>query len=311
MPRIIAVLGPTAVGKTDLAFELASRIGAEIVSADSMAVYRGADIGTAKPTPGQRALVPCHLLDVVEPNATFNASEYRDLARAALTGIADRGRAAVVVGGTGLYVRALLDGLSLAGVPADPSVRAELMARAREDGSVALHHELSAVDPASAARLHPNDTVRIVRALEVRRLTGRSLTEWIAEDRASRRAIPALRIGCRMGQAELDARIEARVDRMMEEGLIGEVVALREAGAIRDRGIMCGLGYAQLCAHLDGDMPLADAVGMIKRDTRRYARRQMSWFRSDRGIRWVDASGARPHDVAETIQRIADGHERQ
>ncbi len=304
--NLLAIVGPTATGKTDVALGVALRSDAEIISADSMAVYRGADIGTAKPSAEQRALVPFHLLDVAEPGDTFNVAEFCRLASEALADIARRGRRAVVVGGTGLYVRALLDGLGLTHVPADPAVRRELSERAAAAGAPALHAELKVVDPATAARLHPNDAVRIIRALEVFRSTGRALSEWLERDAAERRELPAVRIGLTMDRTELDRRIDARVDRMVEAGLVEEVERLRKRMGPNRGGILQGLGYREINEYLDGHTTLPDAISAITRNTRRFARRQMTWFRADKRICWSDVTGLDVNEVVSRVLGMAD-----
>lgn len=298
---VVAIVGPTAVGKTDIAVALAQRHGGEIVSADSMAVYRGADIGTAKPTPAQRRAVPCHLIDVVEPSETFDVAEYRRMATEAIEAIKQRGRLPFVVGGTGLYVRALLDGLGLTSVPANSAVRAELWQVARLQGSSTLHAQLAAVDPVTASRLHPNDTVRIVRALEVWKCTGEPLSVWIERDQQQRRPVASVRIGLSVAMDVLDRRIDARVDAMMASGLLDEVRALMSRGARPAAGIMRGLGYRELGDHLMGTSSLAEAVTAIKRNTRRFARRQRTWFRGDPSVQWLDITGLSLDEAADRV----------
>ncbi|MBM3495423.1 MAG: tRNA (adenosine(37)-N6)-dimethylallyltransferase MiaA, partial [Armatimonadetes bacterium] len=200
-----------------------------------------------------------------------------------------------------LYVRALLDGMGLAGVPADPEIRSELNERAAQHGSPALHADLAKVDPETAARLHPNDAVRIVRALEVFRLTGLTLSAWIERDRTTRAPIPALRVGLTMRRPELDRRIDARVDAMMSAGLRDEVAVLLARGAQPGRGVMRGLGYSEMCDHLSGTLALDEAVSTIKSNTRRFARRQLTWFRPDRSIHWLDVTGMVASEVADRI----------
>jgi len=301
---VLAIVGPTAVGKTDVAVGVALRLGAEIISADSMAVYRGADIGTAKPTAEQRVLVPFHLLDVAEPCEAFNVSEFRRLALLALKGIQHRGHRAVLVGGTGLYVRAILDGLGLTCVPADKRVRRLLSERAASEGARALHTELAGIDPATAARLHPNDAVRIIRALEVYQVTGRPMSEWLDHDAATRSEVPSIRIGLTMDRVELDRRIEARVDGMLAAGLVAEVERLWRLPRPVTGGVMQGLGYREIGQYLDGRVSLADAVASIKKNTRRYARRQMTWFRADRRIHWIVTTGLSVNDVVYSVLKI-------
>lgn len=291
MQTLLIIVGPTAVGKTSVSLALAEDIGAEIISADSMQVYRGMDIGTAKPAPSERARVPHHLIDVAGPKDEFSAGGFLRLAEEAIEDIRRRGKTPLVVGGTGLYVRALTDGL-FEGPKADPELRESLMERERIGGAGTLHRLLAESDPRAAARIHPSDLRRVVRALEVYCKGGVPITGRHDEHRAEKEASPArpVRIvGLTRDRAELYRRIDARVDSMMEQGFLGEVMRLRESGCMRDMAAMQALGYKQLLAHLDGEFDLAEAVRRIKRDTRHFAKRQYTWFNADARVRWVDA----------------------
>jgi tRNA dimethylallyltransferase len=278
----VAILGPTASGKSALGLALAqafaARGGGEILCCDSMQVYRGMDIGTAKPTAAEQALVPHHLLDLVTPDEGFQAARWAALARQAVAEVRGRGRLPIIVGGTGLYYRALVRGLFQA-PPADAAIRARHEAEAAAAGVPALHARLAAVDPAAAARILRNDLVRVSRALEVYEQTGVPLTEL------HRRALPpaplqVFAVVLDPPLPALRARIEARVDDMMAAGLLDEVTRLRGAGYAAARALG-GLGYKQLGAHLDGGPSLADAVLETKRATAAYARRQRTWFRKE------------------------------
>jgi tRNA dimethylallyltransferase len=282
--RIVCLVGPTASGKSSLALELAVELGAEIVSADSRQVYWGLDIGTAKPTPAERARVPHHLLDVVEPTETFDAARFRSAAAAALAAIQARGRPALVVGGTGLYVRVLLRGLCPA-PPRVPRLRAVLADLAASRGAPALHRGLVAVDPATAARVHPHDVVRIVRALEVALASGRRLSDWQAAHRFGDAPYDALVIGLARPVAELDARIAARAQAMFAAGFVDEVRALRARGIPADAPGLRTVGYRELlAANPEGDD--AAVLPAVVRATRRFAKRQRTWFRREPGIVW-------------------------
>ncbi len=294
-PRLVVVVGPTAAGKTGLAVELAARCHGEVVSCDSQQVYIGMDIGTGKAGADERARVPHHLIDVVRPDDEMTAGRFVALADAAIADIAARGQAVIVCGGTGLYVRALLLGL-FAGPPADAAVRAELDARAAAAGLGALWDDLAAIDPASATRIDRHDRKRLVRALEVHRVTGLTLTEH--HRRHDHRAVPPryphLVVGLAPARERLYAAIEARVDAMVATGLVEEVRALRAAGYRPPLRSQQAIGYAELHAHLDGGTgsELSPVIELIKRNSRRYARRQLSWYRPDPAVRWADSPAA-------------------
>lgn len=303
---ILAIVGPTASGKTAVGVEVAERVDGEIVSADSVAVYRGFDIGAAKPDAAQRARVRFHLLDVAEPDEDFSVARFRDLALAAIAEIRGRGKRPVVVGGTGLYVRVLLDGFGLTQTRADPELRRRLEADAEQAGAPSLHARLATMDPEAASRIHPNDRVRIVRALEVILRTGERISALQARDAATRQALPAARFGLRLPRDELDRRIERRVHAMMGAGLLGEVEGLLARGVRPDARPMSSLGYKELVAFVQGNVGLQEAIDQIVRNTRRFARRQMTWFRADSRILWIDAHGLSPEDAAvEVLERLA------
>jgi tRNA dimethylallyltransferase len=294
---LVVILGPTAVGKTAVGLRVAEQIGGEIISADSAAVYRGMDIGTAKPTAEERARVRFHLIDVAEPDEPFTAAKFRELALEAMREIQARSKRVLIVGGTGLYLRVLLHGFSLAPPPRDPTIRKRLQQEAREQGLPALYARLQQVDPQAAARIHPNDAVRIIRALEVYEMTGKPVSEW--QHRADSE-LPALKLGLTMPRPLLYRRINERVDQMMAQGFLQEVQNLLSKGYNRDLPALKGLGYRHLIAYLMGEMGLEEAVALWKRDTRRFAKRQMTWFRREPGVLWLDASDG----VDATAQRI-------
>ena len=287
-PKILALVGPTASGKSGLALQAALRFTGEIVCMDSMQVYRGMDIGTAKPTREEQALVPHHLLDVVDADRPFSAAEYRDLAEAAIRGILERGRLPVLCGGTGLYLRALSRGLGFGGAPSDPDIRARYQRLADEQGAEALHALLLQRDRASALRLHPNNLRRVIRALEVLELTGQPFSQqrMPGEDegpfdiRAFALAWP---------REALYGRINQRVDAMLSSGLLEEVRQLKEQGVPEEAQSMQGLGYKELLPCLMDASLLPEAIETIKRRTRNYAKRQLTWFKADGGLRWLDA----------------------
>ncbi len=303
IPRPIVIVGPTAAGKTATALILAQQIGGEIVNADSMQVYCGMDIGTAKPTLEERALVPFHLLDVVTPDVQFTVSEWKAQAETAIFMIAHRGKRAIICGGTGLYIRALLDDWTLAETPANPEIRKRLEQENAEQGSVALHARLSEVDPTTAERLHPNDAVRIIRALEVFETTGTPISVYQAENK--RLSIPrnALRIGLTMPRELLYRRIDERVDAMLAVGFENEVRGLLAAGYAPNLSSMQSLGYKELCSFLNGEMDAATMTASIKQNTRRYAKRQLTWFRADPLLHWLDVANLNSAEAADWICR--------
>lgn len=287
LPKLLIICGPTASGKSDLALRLAHGLDAEIVNADSMQVYRGLNIGTAKPTPEQRAEIPHHLINIVDPNQLFSAADFADAADAAIRDIIARGKRVVVVGGTGLYIRALLKGL-VDSPGGTVEMRAALQEEAGRIGNSAMLEKLRLVDPELAAGLHPNNLVRIIRALEVQQLTGIPLSRYQKEHAFSARRYESLQIGLKVERAELYQRIDRRVDQMLAAGLMEEVRALLAAGFGRELKAMCSIGYKESTAHIFGEMSLEDAVCRIKRDTRHYAKRQLTWFNADNDILWFE-----------------------
>ena len=284
-PAVLAVVGATAVGKSDLAIALARQLGGEVVNADSMQLYRGMDVGTAKLPVSERAGVPHHLLDLWNVRVEANVADYQRLARACIAGVRDRGLLPVLVGGSGLYVRAALDHLDFPGT--DPEVRARLEAELAAEGAGALHRRLAAVDPVAAASILPSNGRRLVRALEVVELTGRPFAATLPDHRY---AVPAVQLGLTLPRPVLDARIEARVDRMWQHGLVEEVRRLAGHGLRGGRTASRALGYAQVLRFLDGELTEREARDDTVRATRRFARRQESWFRRDPRVRWLDAA---------------------
>jgi tRNA dimethylallyltransferase len=303
-PPLLVLVGPTGVGKTAVAVRLAGQIGMEVVSADSRQVYRGLDIGTGKPTAEERAAVPHHLVDVVDPDERYHAARFRADALAAIAAVRGRGRLPVVVGGTGLYVRALLRGLAPA-PPADPALRAELERFAAEHGAPGLHARLAAVAPETARRLHPNDRVRIVRALEIQARPGGTpqdtgTGDWAVAPRGWRLVM----LGLGRARAQLNAAIAERARSMLARGMMDEVRRLIEAGHQPGRPPMDGIGYRQLALALEGRMAVEEALRLMIRDTTRYAKRQMTWFQREAEIRWLDVDAAGGVEgTAEAVQK--------
>jgi tRNA dimethylallyltransferase len=283
-PPVVAVVGPTATGKTALAVALAQRLGGEVVNADSMQLYRGMDIGTAKPDLGERDGVPHHLLDLWHVREAASVADYRQRARAEIDRLRAAGRLPLLVGGSGLYVRAVLDELDFPGT--DAAVRARLEAELADVGAAALHGRLAVLDPAAAAAVLPSNGRRIVRALEVIELTGGPFRAQLPEPRPH---YPALVLGLDREPAELDERIAVRVDRMWAAGFVDEVAALAADGLRDGPTASRALGYAQVLAQFDGDLTPEEARERTVSTTRRFVRRQRSWFRRDAGTTWFDA----------------------
>jgi tRNA dimethylallyltransferase len=308
--RVVAVVGPTAAGKSELGVELALRLSGEVVNADSMQLYRGMDLGTAKLAEPDRYGVPHHLLDVWEVTEPANVAAYQRLARAAIEDILARGRIPVLVGGSGLYVRAALDPLDFPGT--DPALRARLERELAEVGPRTLHKRLSTVDPDAARAILPTNGRRIVRALEVIELTGRPFratmpSYQVPSDRPPSDQAPSDQAGydtvqLGLDRDDLDARIEARVDLMWQRGLVAEVRRLEQAGIRRGRTASRALGYQQVLAALAGEGTEAEARAATQRATRRFARRQRAWFRRDPRVTWLDAAAP---DLTEQALRHA------
>jgi tRNA dimethylallyltransferase len=297
--RVVAVVGPTATGKSALAVALARALGGEVVSADSMQLYRGMDIGTAKSTAAERAGVRHHLLDVWDVADAADVASYQRLARQKIDALLDAGTAAILVGGSGLYVRAALDRIEFPGT--DPAVRARLEAELAAVGPEALHARLAERDPAAAAAILTSNGRRIVRALEVVELTGRPFSATLPSYEA---AYEATQIGLDLPDAALDERIERRVARMFDAGLVGEVRRLERSGLRRGRTASRALGYRQVLTMLDGEYDEAGARAATVTATRRFARRQRSWFRRDPRVVWLDA--AAPDLVDRALAVVSD-----
>jgi tRNA dimethylallyltransferase len=281
---LLIILGPTASGKTNLAIEIAQAIGGEIISADSRQIYRFMDIGTAKPTPTQQAEIPHHLLDVVNPDENLSLAQYQRMAYGTITAIHERGKLPMLVGGTGQYITAVIEGWTIPEVPPNEALRAELETFAAQQGTMALHERLTQLDPTAAANIDYRNVRRVVRALEVCIESGQAISEL------QRKRPPPYRMmtyGLTMERDRLYQQADQRVDQMMEEGFLEEVQQLLTAGYNRKLPSMSGLGYAQLAAHVLDDRPLADAIVDTKHATHDFIRRQYTWFRGhDSGILW-------------------------
>ncbi|MGC5364743.1 tRNA (adenosine(37)-N6)-dimethylallyltransferase MiaA [Streptomyces sp. DT24] len=301
-PRVIAVVGPTAAGKSDLGVHLARQLGGEVINADSMQLYRGMDIGTAKLTYAERGAVPHHLLDIWDVTETASVAEYQRLARAEIDRLLAAGRVPVLVGGSGLYVKGAIDALEFPGT--DPEVRARLERELLEHGSGVLHERLHAADPEAARAILPSNGRRIVRALEVIEITGRPFTANLPGDES---VYDAVQIGVDVSRPELDERITVRVDRMWEAGLVDEVRALEARGLREGRTASRALGYQQVLAALADECTEDEARVETVRATKRFARRQDSWFRRDPRVHWLSGaaedSGELPHRALTLVER--------
>jgi len=297
LPPLLVLVGPTAVGKTALSLQLAQQFDGEIISADSRLFYRGMDIGTAKPTPAERALIPHHLIDIADPDETMTLGAYQDMAYAVIEGIQASGRLPILVGGTGQYVQAVVEGWGIPRVPPQPPLRATL----KKQGSPELARWLAVLDPAAAERLDPRNVRRVIRALEVTLVSGRPISE-LQEKHPPPYDI--LMVGLTSDRETLYQRIDRRVDRMMANGLLSEVEALLSAGYSPRLPAMSGLGYRQLAAYLAGEMTLDGAVERIKFETHRFVRQQYTWFRPDNTrIHWFDIADP---DMANEISDLVN-----
>ncbi|WP_455387876.1 tRNA (adenosine(37)-N6)-dimethylallyltransferase MiaA [Petrachloros mirabilis] len=300
---LVVIVGPTAVGKSRIAIEVAKRFETEILTADSRQIYRGMDIGTDKPPITSRQGIPHRLIDLVPPDESFNAGLFRRHAVVAIERLYERGQLPLIVGGTGLYVRTLLQGLCEA-PPGDPVVRAQLCKEAYEQGADRFYARLVALDPVTASKLHPRDTSKVIRALEVQHLSGRPMSEFQQRHGFAERPFSALLIGLNRERHALYRRIEERIDWQLANGLVEETRQLVEHGCPRDCAAMKGLGYRHVAAHLAGEYDWAEMVRQFKRDTRHFAKRQMTWFRKESAITWLMVSES--ESTSETVGRITD-----
>ncbi len=301
-PLLVVILGPTGSGKTSLSVALGTQFDGEIVSCDSVAVYRGLEIGSAKPSAEQRELVPHHLLDVVAPDAFYTAGDYAREARTAIADIAGRGKLPIVTGGTGLYLRALLQGL-FAGPQRSAALRERLLRRAETRGPAGLHRILRRLDPASAARIHANDVAKVIRAIEVTLAASRPMSEAWKEGREALSGYRILRIGLDPVRAALYERINARARAMFAEGLIEET---RDLIARYGRPpALASLGYRQAAQYLEGELTLDQAISTASQGHRNYAKRQLTWFRREPEVRWLHGFGDDPDVCAEAERLVA------
>ena len=287
-PEIICIVGPTASGKSSLATQIAKDLGGEIISADSMQVYRHMDIGTAKPSRKEQEQIGHHLIDVVAPDENFSASDFKELASAAIKKIEARGKKVIVAGGTGLYIRALTKGL-VDTPEGDPVLRRRLNEEANQFGPEYLHERLKELDPSAANTIHPNNIVRIIRAIEVAMNSDKTMSEYQEQHKFADSPYDVMMLGIDIDRDQLYSRINKRVDKMIDAGMKEEVERLLALGYSRDLKSMRSVGYKEMCAHIIDGLPIEKATELIKRDSRRYAKRQMTWFRKE-DVQWGAAS---------------------
>ncbi len=304
-PKLVIILGPTGVGKSEVAIDVALQVQGEIINADSQLVYRHMDIGTAKPLTSVRQRVPHHIIDVVNPDEEFNAALYREFALKAVQEIVARKKKAILCGGTGLYIRALTQGLFV-GPSKDARIRERLEEEAKEKGPSFLYERLRQVDPEATPSIHPNDRYRIIRALEVFELTGKGISHWQKEHGFKERAFETLKIGLNRDRQELYDQINRRCDEMIGNGFVEEVKGLVERGYGLDLPPLQSVGYRQIGLYLRGEVGLDEAVALMKRDTRHLAKRQLTWFRSDKGIQWFHPEKERNRIIGLASEFLVD-----
>lgn len=307
-PLLIIIVGPTAVGKTDVGIEVAKIIEGEVISGDSMQIYRHMDIGTAKPSPDEMQGIPHYMLDIMEPNEEFSVALFQEMVEKYIREIGDRGKIPILVGGTGLYVRSVIDHYDFTPISVEPELREKLNEDAITKGNDYLYRRLQQIDPATAEKLHPNDTRRIVRALEVYISSGKPISSFHRIDHDLPPKYSLGYFGLNMDRQELYKRIEKRVDKMIEKGLVAEVEGLLAKGYHGDLISMQGIGYKEIIAYFRGECSLEEAIGLIKRNTRRFAKRQLTWFRRDTRIKWFDVEKYKDKsEIAHKIVRQLEG----
>ena len=303
---LVILTGPTAVGKTKLSVELAKRINGEIISADSMQVYRRMNIGTAKVTEDEKDNVPHHLIDILEPWEDFNVVAFQSYAKNAVKDILDRGKIPIVVGGTGFYIQALLYGIDFTENENDVSLRKQLEEESDKDGGIALHQYLMQVDPAAAKVIHPNNRKRVIRAVEFYKLTGQRISEHNEAQRMNETIYNSAYFVLNMDREKLYRRIDYRVDLMVKEGLVEEVQDLLAEGCTPNMISMQGLGYKEIIRYLNHEISLEEAVYILKRDTRHFAKRQLTWFRRERDVIWLNKDEAESNVLNDIISSLKD-----
>ncbi|MCL6585499.1 MAG: tRNA (adenosine(37)-N6)-dimethylallyltransferase MiaA [Anoxybacillus sp.] len=304
--KLVVLIGPTAVGKTKMSIELAKRLDAEIISGDSMQVYRGMDIGTAKITPTEMQGIPHHLIDIKDPADAFSVAEFQQLVRPLIREITRRGKLPMIVGGTGLYIQSVLYDYQFTDAPSDEVYRQKLRKLVEANGEMALFHMLKAVDEESAARIHPRNVRRVIRALEIYHCTGKTMSEW-QKTQTPELLYDVAIIGLTMEREQLYRRINERVEQMIANGLLDEVKALYDRG-LHDCQSMQAIGYKELYAYFAGDISLEEAIEQLKQNSRRYAKRQLTWFRNKLPVRWFDMTDSEKFDeTREEILQYIEG----
>ncbi|MEK5105463.1 tRNA (adenosine(37)-N6)-dimethylallyltransferase MiaA [Cytobacillus sp. FSL K6-0129] len=288
--KIIILIGPTAVGKTKTSIELAKKYNGEIISGDSMQIYKGMDIGTAKITKEETEGISHHLIDIKEPDESFSTAEFQTIVREKITEISSKGKLPIIVGGTGLYIQSVLFDYQFSNAPSDDDFRYRLEERAKVEGNVCIHKELQVVDPVSAGKIHPNNIRRVIRALEVYHCTGKTMTEWQSKQELEL-VYNAAVIGLTMDRDLLYKRINQRIDMMMDNGLLEEVKGFSDKG-LQNCQSMQAIGYKEFYPYFDGLITLDEAVDQLKQNSRRYAKRQLTWFRNKLDVSWIDMSEA-------------------
>ncbi|NLK51922.1 MAG: tRNA (adenosine(37)-N6)-dimethylallyltransferase MiaA [Syntrophomonadaceae bacterium] len=299
---LVIIVGPTSVGKSKVAIEVAKKLKGEIISGDSVQVYRGLDIGTAKVSPLEQQIIPHHLIDFVDPKTSFSVADFRKHAQQVIQEIYQRGRIPILVGGTGLYIRAVVDPYEFVEVKTDLKLREALQAEAQQVGSQEMHRRLALIDPQAARKIHPGDTRRIIRALEVYNLTGQPISHFHHLETNQAPLYQAVWIGLTLKREKLYQKIETRVDQMIQDGLVGEVKGLLATGVKPESNAMQALGYKEIIPFLQDEYDLNTAIELIKRNTRRFAKRQLTWFRRDQRIQWIDVE--KYPTLEELIQKI-------
>jgi tRNA dimethylallyltransferase len=304
--KLLVIIGPTAVGKTKLSIEMAKRFNGEIISGDSMQIYRAMDIGTAKIQEEEMEGIPHHLIDIRDPDESFSVAEFQQLVRAKITEIAEKGKLPIIVGGTGLYIQSVIYDYQFSDAAADEAFRLELEERAKEIGNDALYQELVKLDPQSAEQIHPNNVRRVIRALEIYHCTGKTMSEYQKEQTPDLLYQTAL-VGLTMERELLYNRINERVDIMVKEGLLKEVKGLFQQG-LRDCQSIQAIGYKEIYEYLDGKITLEEAVENLKQNSRRYAKRQLTWFRNKMHVQWFDMTDVQNfHKKITEISQFVEG----
>jgi len=305
---LVVIAGPTAVGKTKVSIILAQMMQGEIISADSMLIYRNMDIGTARPSYEERENIPHHLIDILDPSQQFSVAQYQKMTLNIINEIHARNRLPIIVGGTGLYINSIIYPMNFTTAGFNPELRSNLLKDIEKYGSEYLFDRLKNIDPIKAEAINPNDTKRIVRALEVFQLTGKPMSVYSQDNYKNEPTFQLAIVGLNMERSILYQRIDQRVDEMFDEGLVEEVYTLKKLGCNVDMQSMQGLGYKQVLEYLEGRMSLSDTINLVKQNTRRYAKRQLTWFRRDKRIYWINTDDFSTAEVlAETIASYAKG----